>query len=104
METEKILLFVKYPEPGRVKTRLESRLGKACAAGLYICFVLDILETLHAAGSGCALSLVFAPPEGGKDMALLLSPSRGLHCQPGRKTGLTNIPLSTIQLPSRTAG
>ena len=45
-----ILLFVKYPEPGRVKTRLAETIGADDAAKLYSLFVKDIIATLRNAG------------------------------------------------------
>lgn len=41
-----ILLFVKYPTDGRVKTRLAATLGPDAAAKLYQGFVFDILAAL----------------------------------------------------------
>lgn len=43
-----ILFFVKYPEPGEVKTRLAARIGPDMAADLYGNFVLDLLEKLES--------------------------------------------------------
>ncbi len=40
-----ILFFVKYPEPGKVKTRLAKKLGDKKASALYRCFIQDLLET-----------------------------------------------------------
>ncbi len=34
-----ILFFIKYPEPGKVKTRLAKELGKKKASALYRCFI-----------------------------------------------------------------
>ncbi len=45
---EHMLLFVKYPTPGSVKSRLAASLGDRLAAGLYRCFVRDCLKTLSA--------------------------------------------------------
>ncbi len=44
---DKILLFVKAPVPGEVKTRLAPALGAGKAAALYRMFVLDLLLTLR---------------------------------------------------------
>jgi len=49
-----ILLFVKYPEKGKVKTRLARDIGQDSALILYKIFVLDILEKLSA----CAYNLI----------------------------------------------
>ena len=45
-----VLVFVKAPETGRVKTRLVGRLDAADAVNLYKCFTADILETLKNCG------------------------------------------------------
>ena len=45
-----VLVFVKAPEIGRVKTRLVGRLDAADAVNLYKCFTADILETLDRWG------------------------------------------------------
>ena len=41
-----IIFFVKYPHPGKVKTRLARFVGETFAADLYSRFVTDILEML----------------------------------------------------------
>jgi rSAM/selenodomain-associated transferase 1 len=41
-----ILFFVKYPSPGKVKTRLAGYVGEEMALGLYKCFVKDLMNTL----------------------------------------------------------
>jgi rSAM/selenodomain-associated transferase 1 len=45
-----ILVFVKYPEPGRVKTRLTAWIGADAAAELYRAFVADVLATVKTLG------------------------------------------------------
>ena len=45
-----ILVFLRAPEPGKVKTRLAKRLGVTLAFSLYIRFVEDTLETVTALG------------------------------------------------------
>jgi len=87
MDAQKILLFVKYPEPGKVKTRLESLLDKDCVARLYECFVLDLLETLNSAGSGYALSLVFDPPGKRAEVARLFGEGYDYRAQEGADLG-----------------
>ncbi len=42
-----VLLYARYPDPGRVKTRLMSALGAEGAARLYRAFLLDMIESLH---------------------------------------------------------
>jgi hypothetical protein len=43
-----ILVFVRYPEPGRVKTRLAATVGDAVAADIYRAFVEDLLKVCHS--------------------------------------------------------
>jgi hypothetical protein len=46
-----LLIFAKYPEPGKVKTRLAASLGAQEAAFLYERFVRKILETGKSSGA-----------------------------------------------------
>ena len=46
MEKECVLFFVKWPEKGKVKTRLAREIGSDHAVNLYRCFILDLAETL----------------------------------------------------------
>ena len=41
-----VIVFVKYPEPGLVKTRLAGSIGEESAAFLYRCFTADVMEKL----------------------------------------------------------
>ena len=56
-----VILFVKYPEKGKVKSRLAVYLTDDLAAGLYENFVRDIITTLEK----CSFSfrIYFYPPE-----------------------------------------
>ena len=36
-------MFVKYPEPGRVKTRLAAAIGDEWATALYVAFLIDLI-------------------------------------------------------------
>ncbi|MDI6795554.1 MAG: TIGR04282 family arsenosugar biosynthesis glycosyltransferase [Desulfatibacillaceae bacterium] len=58
---EAILYFAKYPEPGRVKTRLADAIGNAAAANLYRAFVEEIYLRLEKAGF--EVVVFFDPPE-----------------------------------------
>lgn len=55
-----IIVFVRYPEPGKVKTRLARDLGDEAAAELYSAFVKDTLEGLRQAE---ARRMVFYDPD-----------------------------------------
>ena len=59
-----ILIFVKLPEKGSVKTRLAKDLGHGFVQTLYRNFVLDLLETL--AKVKWPIIIYFHPPESGK--------------------------------------
>ncbi|MGM0424246.1 MAG: TIGR04282 family arsenosugar biosynthesis glycosyltransferase [Thermodesulfobacteriota bacterium] len=43
-----VIIMLKYPSPGMVKTRLGQELGQECAAGLYRSFVACELEVLQS--------------------------------------------------------
>src|SRR2546423_1617334 len=45
----RLILFTRFPEPGRVKTRLIAALGPEGAAGLHRRLTLRTLRTAHAA-------------------------------------------------------
>jgi hypothetical protein len=43
-----VIVFVKAPEKGRVKTRLAKGVGDAAALALYRCFVMDVLDMVRS--------------------------------------------------------
>ncbi len=47
MNDSGLALFIRYPQPGLVKTRLAAVLGNEVAADLYGAFVLDLLDRLQ---------------------------------------------------------
>ncbi len=49
--TSTLGMFVKYPEPGRVKTRLASAIGDSAAATLYRGFLSDLIQRFGATGT-----------------------------------------------------
>ncbi|MBA4417824.1 MAG: hypothetical protein C0392_07930 [Syntrophus sp. (in: bacteria)] len=57
---ECIILFVKYPERGKVKTRLAESVGTEHALALYRLFVKDIMATLQE--GDYELIIAFSPP------------------------------------------
>ena len=62
----RLLVFVRQPEPGQVKTRLAGTQGEAFAAELYGCFVDDLLDAL-AAGR-YRLEILFTPASRGEEI------------------------------------
>ncbi|MGF1601896.1 MAG: TIGR04282 family arsenosugar biosynthesis glycosyltransferase [Thermosynechococcaceae cyanobacterium] len=56
-----IILFVKDPQPGQVKTRLGRSIGNEQAAELYTCFAQDVLTTIQKLPA--TPLIFFAPPD-----------------------------------------
>jgi uncharacterized protein len=82
MRTDDLLIvFVKFPAKGNVKTRLAKTIGTEAATALYRCFVSDIFAVAHRIGY--PLLVFFYPPDVrgavaewlGKDVTCL--PQRG---------------------------
>ncbi len=76
------MIFIKYPEPGRVKTRLAAHLGPEAACDLYQCFIEDIVnatDTLPAEKQICC-----HPPETMEKTARWLGGRRCVAPQTGK--------------------
>lgn len=59
-----ILFYAKFPERGRVKTRLAKHIGDKHALELYKCFILDMLETFDSIalrGGDTHICICYAP-------------------------------------------
>tara|TARA_Y100000310_G_C20702969_1_gene831806 strand:+ start:7137 stop:7793 length:657 start_codon:yes stop_codon:yes gene_type:complete len=56
-----IIFFVKYPEKGKVKTRLAKSIGDEHALGLYKCMVEDILAMLK--DTGIDFTIFYSPDD-----------------------------------------
>ena len=61
MQNRCLIVFIKYPQPGQVKSRLAKDFDGDFAAGLYKAFTLDILE--WAVKGDWELKIYFYPPE-----------------------------------------
>ena len=61
MQNRCLIVFVKYPLAGHVKSRLANDFDNDFAASLYKAFVLDILDSV--AGGDWQLRVYFYPPE-----------------------------------------
>ena len=62
MDNKKCLMvFVKFPEKGKVKSRLSEVFGTDLVLALYECFVFDLLETIGR--EPYPLKICFSPPE-----------------------------------------
>lgn len=84
-----LLVFIKSPEKGTVKSRLVEAIGEKQARELYQNFVLDLLETLEktAAERRYDLKLYFHPPESGKTIAGWLGNKYDFRPQRGKDLG-----------------
>ena len=84
-----LLVFIKSPEKGTVKSRMAEAIGEKQARKLYRSFVLDLLETLEktAAEGRYARKLYFYPPESGKVIAGWLGNKYDFRPQRGKDLG-----------------
>lgn len=64
LSTDALVIVAKYPEPGRVKTRLGATLGNERAAALYRAFLLDLSERFTTAKRAGRFDLYWACPPG----------------------------------------
>jgi uncharacterized protein len=67
-----VVLFVKDPQAGKVKTRLQSHCSAEEAAQLYSAFLLDSAETLAASSAGRKI-VAYAPADAENSLRKLLS-------------------------------
>ena len=79
-----LILFVRYPEPGKVKTRLIRKGNGYFAANVYRCFVEDCLERMSQGRH--RLVIAFDPPE--KESAFLQLFGRNIRLMPQRGADL----------------
>jgi rSAM/selenodomain-associated transferase 1 len=80
-----ILLFVKHPENGGVKTRLAKDIGDTAAVSLYKCFVEDILSSLQSINA--RIWICYYPESARDDMAVWLGSSYFYVLQKGGNLG-----------------
>jgi len=87
--TRQILVFIRAPEEGFVKTRLAAAIGAAAACQLYRAFVLDLLETLAAIPREATgdLLLCHEPPDAGERLAAWLGSGYSYAPQRGADLG-----------------
>lgn len=89
MPENHLLVFMKYPEEGKVKTRLARHLGIGSAAVLYKRMVMHLMKKLDDAGPKGPFSarIVFSPPERESDMRNWLGSGRIYMPQRGEDLG-----------------
>jgi uncharacterized protein len=85
MHSRCLIVFVKYPQPGQVKSRLARDFDDDFAAGLYKAFVLDILDC--AAGGNWQLRIYFYPPEKETAIKMLFGNDYSYRPQRGANLG-----------------
>lgn len=71
-----LVVFVKYPRPGAVKTRLATALGPAAAAALYRVLVEGVLELTTPQDREYERLVFYAPPDAGEAMRAWLPAGR----------------------------
>jgi len=82
-----LLIFVKYPEPGKVKTRLARDIGKEKAAKIYRA-IAEIVINHVSRSSEHKTTIFFDPPERGTDIEKWLENNRcELFPQEGNSLG-----------------
>ncbi len=86
-KTDQLLYFVKYPEPGKVKTRLAKAIGDEEAARIYRHLAEENLKILSSVSSQVSIVVNFDPPQAEENVRLWLSSEYVFRPQLGK--GLT---------------
>jgi rSAM/selenodomain-associated transferase 1 len=101
-----LMIFVKYPAPGRVKTRLAKTLGAKEAAQLYRLMAEDVIRRLGTNVHGKYDTIIFFdPPDRASDIKDWLGNGRSYTPQSGRDLGekLANAFRTVFDLGARRA-
>lgn len=80
-----VIVFIKSPEHGRVKTRLAKGVGDAAALALYRCFVMDVLDMVRS--TPWALRVYYYPENGFDRIISWLGDDTDLFPQKGATLG-----------------
>jgi rSAM/selenodomain-associated transferase 2/rSAM/selenodomain-associated transferase 1 len=80
-----LILFLKYPQKGTIKTRLAKRIGDTLTLRLYECFIRDMLDKLTSLP--CGLHIFVAPPDKVTAMCQWLGRDLPVHGQEGHDLG-----------------
>ena len=83
--TKIVLLFIKSPEKGKVKSRLAKAIGEDAALDVYKCLVWNTLENLK--GGKYLFRLCFYPPDSGATIKKWLGDTYYYVPQQGRDLG-----------------
>jgi uncharacterized protein len=79
-----VLVFVRYPEEGKVKTRLAQKVGNKAACELYRAFVEDVLGRLR----GYSLTIFYTPSAAASSMSDWLGNDYAYEPQRGDDLGI----------------
>jgi len=85
MNEQRLLIFVRFPEIGKVKTRLARTIGDEAALALYRCFVSDTLALARRAAY--PFTVCFHPPEAHGTVAEWVGTDASCMPQTGRDLG-----------------
>lgn len=80
-----LVIFVKYPEKGKVKSRLVPGIDECRVADLYRCFIEDLLERISS--GHYKFFIAFDPPEKEKDFSALFGKDFSYLPQTGADLG-----------------
>lgn len=86
MKQNALIILLKYPRSGQVKTRLGSVIGFENACRLYSCFVLDTLDAISSTKN--AVRIAYDPPEAARSIMEWLGPDYGYFPQEGEDLGM----------------
>jgi rSAM/selenodomain-associated transferase 1 len=88
MHENQLLVFTKYPEEGKVKTRLAPHLGMRSACAFHKQMVMHLMKKLdEAPGRSFSVRMVFSPPERETEMKNWLGAGRTYMPQRGPDLG-----------------
>jgi rSAM/selenodomain-associated transferase 1 len=82
---DRLIIFVKWPEKGKVKTRLAASFGEDETLELYRCFVRDTIEMAEQSGFSPLIS--YYPEDAGKEVREWLGDEREYLPQSGNDIG-----------------
>jgi hypothetical protein len=85
VEDRCLVMFVRFPEHGQVKSRLAKDIGEEAAANLYRCFVEDLLERFSR--EPYRFHIAFYPAEKGREMREMLGEEFSYIPQNGEDLG-----------------
>ncbi|MDR4507945.1 MAG: TIGR04282 family arsenosugar biosynthesis glycosyltransferase [Candidatus Brocadiaceae bacterium] len=82
-----LIVFIKYPEPGQVKTRLAKDIGNEKACSLYMRLVCDVIKNIFNNNKTYDICIFFSPPEREKELKQWLTVDAIFQTQKGFNLG-----------------